>query len=87
LKGDSKMPFTFTTKASAPAAKPTFSDVPDGGFFQTNFGTVYVRVGSQVVKLGNPKNAAHNQVAVKPASYFDGDSRPVTLLSDPTISL
>lgn len=81
------MSFNFTKKASTPSPSPTFKDVQDGGVFQTTFGTVYVRVGSQVVKLGNPQNASHNQVAIKSASYFDGDSRPVTLLSDPTISL
>lgn len=81
------MSFTFTTAAKASAKSPTFASVADGGFFQTNFGTVYVRVGSQVVKLGNPQNASHNQVTVKPASYFDGDSRAVTLLSNPTIVL
>ncbi len=81
------MPINFTTAPKASAKAPTFADVADGGFFQTNFGTVYVRVGSQVVKLGNPTNSSHNQVAVKPASYFNGDTRAVTLLSDPTISL
>lgn len=81
------MSFNFTTAPKASVKSPTFADVPDQGFFQTTFGTVYVRVGSQVVKLGNPQNASHNQVAVKSASYFDGDSRPVTLLSNPTIAL
>lgn len=81
------MSFNFTTKAATPAAQPTFKDVSNGGFFQTDFGTVYVRVGDQVVKLGNPKVASHNQVAIKPASYFNNDTRPVTLLANPTISL
>jgi len=80
------MSFNFGKATPATAKSPTFSDVPDQGFFQTDFGTIYVRVGSQVVKLGNPKNSAHNQVAIKSTSYF-ASNRPVTLLSDPTISL
>lgn len=78
------MPITFST-ASSPK-QSTFGDVQNQGFFSTDFGTIYVRVGSQVVKLGNPQVPSHNEVAIKPTSYF-ASSRPVTLLADPTLSL
>lgn len=80
------MPITFSTASAQTQKQPTFGDVQDQGFFSTDFGTIYVRVGNQVVKLGNPKVPSHNQVAIKSTSYF-ASSRPVTLLADPTLSL
>lgn len=79
------MPITFSTSPKV-TSQLTFGNVQDQGFFQTDFGTIYVRVGSQVVKLGNPQVPSHNEVAIKPTSYF-ASSRPVTLLADPTLSL
>lgn len=75
------MSFTFVRKAVTPASQPTVANVGVGESFQTNFGTIYTKLeNGDFLKLGNPSNASHNNVVVKPASYFSGDTRPVTLL-------
>ncbi len=71
------MSIKFSKAAPAAVKSPTFGDIPDGSAFTTDFGTVYVRTGDQVVKLGNPLVPSHNEVRVKNASYFS-NSRPVT---------
>lgn len=81
------MSFTFTTKASSPKA-PTVADVQTGDSFQTQFGTVYTKLNDgSFLKLGNPKVSSHNEVQVKPASYFSSDTRPVTLLGQLQIAI
>lgn len=74
------MSFTFTRKATTSAASPTVADVQVGDSFQTDFGTIYTKLADgSFLKVGNPEVPSHNEVRVKPASYFSS-TRPVTLL-------
>ncbi len=82
------MPFKFTTAAKAAVSQPTVADVQVGQNFRTDFGTIYQKLSDgSFLKVGNPQVPSHNEVRVKPASYFGSGSRSVTILGDLSIAL
>jgi hypothetical protein len=74
------MSFNFVRKTASPSTSPTVANVQVGDSFQTDFGTIYTKLADgSFLKVGNPDVPSHNEVRVKPASYFNS-TRPVTLL-------
>lgn len=69
--------FTFTQKPIV-SKVTTVGDITTSQSFQTDFGTIYTKLADgSFLKLGNPSKSSHNEVRVKPASYFNL-SRQVT---------